>query len=432
MLSLLEDPGLWDAPIVADVILPRLMQRFALEDQIPPLPKNPHLGMPLDGTEPTPSLGGLQACTALLKLAPSVEHSARLMTGFLEAYQGREITNLPPELAHALDEYQRSLGTSDLALALRRGSEDAVSEALKVVRDDSSDAALRISYIEILGQIDEPQVVAPLLGLLSSPSPAIKRAVMQALMNYPDPKIGQTICSRYQTTLPAEHGLRSTAHQILAARPAWTKQFLAEIATHRIKRQTIPLDIVQQMRLHDDSEIRATLDQLWGKTRSTPDEKREQIGRLHALITDQAERSPVRGQELFKKQCGVCHTLFDEGGQTGPNLTGYERTNLDFLLLAIVDPSAAIREEFTQYQCLTTDGRVLTGLIDAQTPTTVTLRGANNQQTLVNRDNIDTLQAMSTSIMPDGAMEKLTDTEVRDLFSFLMARTPPRSEVSSD
>ena len=426
VLSLLEDRSLWDAPIVSDVVLPRLMQRFALEDQIPPLPANPHLGVPLQGPEPTSGLGGLEACAALLKLSPSSEHSAKLMAGFLEAYQGREIVDLPSDLASALDEYQRSLGTSDLALALRRGGDDSVAEALKVVRDDSADAALRISYIEILGEIDKPQVVSPLLGLLSSRSPAVKRAVMQALMSYSDPKIGQTICSRYQSTLPNEHGLRSTAHQVLASRSDWTKQFLSEIATHRIKRQTIPLDIVQQMRLHNDPEIQSTLDELWGKTRSTPDEKRKQIERLESLITDKEKRSPKRGYELFKKQCGVCHTLFDEGGQTGPNLTGYERTNLGFLLLAIVDPSAAIREEFTQYQCITTDGRVLTGLIDEQTPTTVTLRGANNQQTLLNRDDVDVLQAMPTSIMPDGVVEKLTDAEIRDLFSYLTSRTPPQ------
>src|SRR5690606_13773721 len=135
----------------------------------------------------------------------------------------------------ALDEYQKSLGTSDLALALRRGSDEAVADALKVVRDNGADTALQLSYIEILGQINKPQVVSPLLGLLGSNSPAIKRAVMQALMNYDDPKIGQTICSRYQSTLPAEHGLRDTAHQVLASRAAWTRQFLEEITSNRIR-----------------------------------------------------------------------------------------------------------------------------------------------------------------------------------------------------
>jgi putative heme-binding domain-containing protein len=127
---------------------------------------------------------------------------------------------------------------------------------------------------------------------------------------------------------------------------------------------------------------------------------------------------------LFKQHCGVCHTLFDEGGQTGPNLTGYERDNLGFLLLAIVDPSAAIREEYTQFQVATVDGRIVTGLIDDQTPTTVTLRTANNETTVIKREDIDILQAMDTSIMPDGLTEKLDDRQLLDLFAWLMQPTP--------
>ncbi len=75
---------------------------------------------------------------------------------------------------------------------------------------------------------------------------------------------------------------------------------------------------------------------------------------------------------------------------------------------------------------LTNDGRVLTGLIDDQTPTTITLRGVNNQTTLINRDDVDVLQAMDKSLMPDALVEKLTDDELRDLFAYLTARTPPQ------
>ncbi len=355
------------------------------------------------------------------------------MTGFLEAYQGREIANLPASLRSALDEYQQSLGQSELALALRLGNQDAVRQALRIIGDESAEVPTRLTYLEILGQLKESRLVGQGLTLLgSSRSPAIKRAALEALMNFDDARIGQTICSRYHTTLPAEHDLRATAHRVLASRPEWTRQFLEEIATFRIDRQTIPLDIVQQMRLHDDAAIQSALDQLWGRTRATPAEKQQQIARLQSLLARGGRQSPngelplVAGRELFKKHCGVCHTLFDAGGQTGPNLTGYERTNLDFLLLAVVDPSAAIREEFTQFKVLTTDGRVLTGLIDAQTPTTVTLRGADNQTTLVNRDDIELLQAMETSLMPDGLTEKLTDAELRALFAYVMSRTPPR------
>jgi putative heme-binding domain-containing protein len=423
LLAWLEEPAVWEAPIVKDVVLRRLMQRFAMDAVA-----DASAGNASDST-------AFDACARLLEMAPSDGHRSVLIAGFLEAYQGREIKNLPPALTAAIEDYQQRIGKSDLALGLRLGKDDAIREALKVVRDESADAGTRLAYLELLGQIGKPQVVSPLLGLLTSRSDAVKRAAMLALINYDDPKIGQTICSRYHSSLPAEHDLRSTAHRVLASRPVWTKQLLAEIEGFRIKPADIPLDIVQQMRLHDDQEIQKLLDKHWGRTRATPEEKQQQIARIRRILAGAASQSsqtetpdPIAGRELFRKHCATCHTLFDEGGQTGPKLTGYERDNLDFMLLAIVDPSAAIREEFTQFQAITADGLVLNGLLDDQTPTTITLRGANNQTTLLDRDDVDVLKAVETSLMPDGLMEKLADQEILNLFAYLTRRTPLPAE----
>ena len=112
--------------------------------------------------------------------------------------------------------------------------------------------------------------------------------------------------------------------------------------------------------------------------------------------------------------------LFNEGATIGPNLTGYERSNLDFLLTAIVDPSAGIREEFIQFQIATVDGRVLTGMLTDRNNTTVQLRDAKNHLTTIPRSEIEELQAMKTSLMPDGILKRLNDDEVAALFAYLM------------
>ncbi len=421
LLKLLEDSAWWQAPLVQQALLSRLMQRFAMDDLAPAsAPSSPG------------AMTGLEACTRLLELAPGDAERSRLIAGFLEAYQGRAIQNLPPALAAAIADYQQRIGTSDLALALRLGQPDAVAKALQVVTSESADIAQRLACLELLGQLGRSEAVGPMLGLLGSPSPAIKRAAMLALINFDDPRIGQTICNRYHSSLPAEHDLRSTAHRVLASRAVWTRQFLQEIEEFRIKPEWVSLDVVQQMRVHPDPEIQKLLDKHWGRTRATPEEKQQQIERIRRILAEArgaaasgADPSdPFAGRELFRKHCGTCHTLFDEGGQTGPKLTGYERDNLNFLLTAIVDPSSAIREEFTQFQVITHDGLVLNGLLDNQTPTTITLRGANNQTTLLNRDDIEVLRAVETSLMPDNLLEKLTDVEVRDLFAYLTRRTP--------
>ena len=79
----------------------------------------------------------------------------------------------------------------------------------------------------------------------------------------------------------------------------------------------------------------------------------------------------------------------------------------------MVDPSLAIREEFTNFLIVTADGRTLTGLITEQNTRTVTIRGANNQATLVSREDIDTLQALPISLMPDNLLAPLRSRRLR-------------------
>lgn len=408
VLTLFGDRALWDHPITAKTIVPRLMQRYALT------------GKPED----------LETCAQLLAIAPSDAHKQTLISGFLEAYQGREIKQLPESLTQAITAYQKSLGQDDLVLNIRLGKQEAIDEALKFIANEGADRPKRLSYIAVLGEVKAAKVSPVLINLLGSPSIAIKRAALQSLINFDDPAIGEAICSRYHTSLPDEQDLRSIAHRVLASRAAWAKKLLAEVAAFRIKAAVIPLDIVQQMRLHEDAEVQTMLNKLWGKTRATSEEKQQQVARLRTALVAQRGKTVdaeqmTRGRALFTKHCATCHTLFSEGGQTGPNLTGYERDNIDFLLLSVVDPSAAIREEFTQFQIVTTSGLTLTGLIDKQDDRTVSIRGANNQSTLLNREEVEILKAMDTSIMPDGLVEKLSDTELADLFAYVMTRTPP-------
>jgi len=401
VLALFQEPSVWSLPIVERSILERLMERYAMAG----------------GSE------NLETCARLLAMSPGPHATTRLMVGMLEAFRGREITGLPPRLAEALDRYQQGLGKSDLALGLRRGDPAAIAQALKVVADEKADRPTRLAYIEILGQIHQPKAVATLTKLLSSSSHAIKRVALEALMNYDDPAIGKVVLRQYQTTLPDELGVRSTAQRLLASRKSWTLALLDDIEASSIEQTSIPLTVVQQIRLQNDPEITRRVEKLWGKVRPSPAEAQQQIERYQSLLRS-GRGDLAGGKAVFTQNCATCHKLFGEGGSAGPELTGYERTNLEFMLPAVVDPSAAIREEFTNFAVFTTDGRTLTGLIQDQNNRTVTLRSVDNQTTLVNRDQIETLQALPVSLMPDGLLGKLTDQQVRDLFVYLMSRAP--------
>ena len=72
---------------------------------------------------------------------------------------------------------------------------------------------------------------------------------------------------------------------------------------------------------------------------------------------------------------------------------------------------------------LTLDGRSLNGMIAAQDDATVTLRNAENQLTVISRDDIDSLRALQTSLMPTDVLRDLKDQELRDLFAYLSLGT---------
>ncbi len=134
--------------------------------------------------------------------------------------------------------------------------------------------------------------------------------------------------------------------------------------------------------------------------------------------------NPYRGKKLFLTNCGKCHQLFTDGGQIGPNLTPYKRDDLRGILLNVVNPSLEIREGFENFVVFTADGRTLNGFVEEQDNRVVVLKGADGQRLIIPRDDIEVMQSIRTSIMPEGILKPLDDQQVRDLFAYLRSTQP--------
>ena len=127
---------------------------------------------------------------------------------------------------------------------------------------------------------------------------------------------------------------------------------------------------------------------------------------------------------LFNKHCAVCHQLFGEGTKLGPDLTFANRTDRDYLLVSIVDPSAVIRREYLSYIVETKDGRKLTGMIVEQSAGKLTISDAKNQRTTLDQSQVESLKESPTSLMPENLLKELKPQELRDLFSYLQMKPP--------
>jgi putative heme-binding domain-containing protein len=132
------------------------------------------------------------------------------------------------------------------------------------------------------------------------------------------------------------------------------------------------------------------------------------------------------GEMIFADRCGKCHQLFGKGESVGPKLDSYDRTNLQFWLTAIIAPNIEIREGYQLYQVVTVDGRVLTGLIAGEDLNSTSLRTADGQLVTLSKDSIEHLQAMKSSLMPEGLLQELRPTQIQQLFVYLASQPGAR------
>jgi len=125
---------------------------------------------------------------------------------------------------------------------------------------------------------------------------------------------------------------------------------------------------------------------------------------------------------LFQQICGLCHTLYGEGAKIGPELTGSDRQNLDYVLENILNPSAVVPENYRMWTITMKDDRVLNGIILAKNEDTVTLQTISEKQVL-QRSGIQTMSESQVSMMPEGLLQAIGDQQACNLVSYLMSST---------
>jgi putative heme-binding domain-containing protein len=137
------------------------------------------------------------------------------------------------------------------------------------------------------------------------------------------------------------------------------------------------------------------------------------------VLTEDRIRSanPSHGRATFARVCAQCHTLYDQGGQVGPNLTGSNRFNLDYVLQNVVDPSAVIAREYQVTLIRTKDGRVVSGI--AQETENAVKVISETGTVVVPRDEIDKVKRSELSMMPEGLVNGMSEADFTDLVAYL-------------
>ena len=246
---------------------------------------------------------------------------------------------------------------------------------------------------------------------------ALRAPALRGLAAFDDAESAPAILALYGKLTEAE---KRDAINTLVSRPSSAGRLFDAIEKGDVPRTDVHAYHVQQLLGFKDEALAKRITAVWGEIRATAKDKLELIARQKGQLTAARLKSAdlSNGRRLFAKTCSACHVLFGEGGKIGPDITGSNRANLDYILENILDPSAIVGKDYRMTVLALNDGRVVSGLIQKETDSALTIRTINDT-VVVAKGDIDERKLSELSLMPEGQLNQLTPDEQRDLIAYL-------------
>ncbi len=358
-----------------------------------------------------------------------------ILESMLAAFAGKANLKAPAAWERAYGKLMAARSESVHQLTERAAVALGDVRIFPVLRRRAVDADLpqaeRRRALDVLIEGRDPDLRETLVKLLDD---ADFRAIsIRTLAQYVDADIAKSLISLYPKLSRRE---KQDAVLTLAGRIESARALVDAIEQGTIPRQDVHAYHVRQIARLGSGELTGKLERVWGKLSESSAEKRQLMAqykrKLRRPVLSRADLG--NGRRIFAQTCGTCHTLFGVGEKVGPDLTGSNRADLTYLLENIIDPSAVLGKDYRMTLLQLEDGRVVSGLVQDESDSAVTIRTLNDTL-VIPKDDIEQRKLSELSMMPEKLLEPLAPDEVRDLIGYLgsprqVAMKGPRAPIN--
>ncbi len=370
-------------------------------------------------------IAGLRGSSSLAVLVDCLPNAAdpavqrAILDAMRASLRGQRNTAPPPKWSAVYDRLSQSddpsIHLQADTLAALFGDARAAQALRKRVCDPAADVADRKQALETLLATRDERLADVLCRLLSDAP--LRDAALRGLAHYDHPATPPAILAVYPQLTPSE---KRSALATLCARGAYAEHLLDAIAEGDVAGADLTADLVRQLRNLNHPRIDDKLNHVWGTVRDPDEGKAHQIAAYRRMLSSRPLHVPdlSLGRWLFVRACQQCHTLFGVGGRVGPNLTGSNRAQLDYVLANLVDPSAVMAHEYRSEVIATSDGRVITGIVRAENTSSLTIQTENETLVLPVGDIVER-KPSGKSMMPDDLLQHWSEREIRSLIAYL-------------
>jgi putative membrane-bound dehydrogenase-like protein len=280
----------------------------------------------------------------------------------------------------------------------------------EVATDKSKTIEARSVAVKLMGRLPWERSGQALLTLaLDDAQPDLAAAALKAVVAYPKVDVSGSLLAGWSRYTPAR---RDAVLGALLGVPFHVKGVLTAVEAKRLPVSAFTGVRRRQVLAAKDPAVKAIAERLL--TVSARPEALAEASKALAL-----KSVPAEGRAVFNAVCASCHRLDREGYAVGPDLFDIRRQTKENILFHIVNPDAEIAPAFTAYLAEAKDGRILSGILVGDTPTSITLRGPLGVEASLLRADLAKLEALPGSLMPTGLEAGLSKQQLADLLAYL-------------
>ncbi|MFN0053444.1 MAG: PVC-type heme-binding CxxCH protein [Planctomycetales bacterium] len=296
---------------------------------------------------------------------------------------------------------------------VREGLKPLFQDAVLLAQSEAAPAELRLEAIAALQFIEFDLAGEALLKLATTdPDQVIRLRVIDVLASYGDPRIADTLLGSFAAATPT---VRRALLQALLRHGERTKRLLAEIAAGRMAATDLDPLTVQALLKHADQGTRDQAQTLLASL--VPAERSQVLAQYQSALALKADAR--RGKAIFEKHCTACHKIDKAGVDVAPDIADSRTKTPAQLLTDILSPNQAIDNNYVSYTVVTADGKSETGVLSAETPSSITLRQPEGKTLRLLRQDIEELRSNGVSLMPEGLEKNISLEQMADLISYI-------------
>lgn len=358
----------------------------------------------------------LEMVVQAIDRAAEPQVKASLIRGMLSGLSGRRNVTAPKNWSAVSEKLYQSEHSDLLSLSSRLsqifGDKKAQQLAIHLAKDRSEEVESRTRALQSLITQKADGLESLLKQLVDDEDMTL--AAVRGFSAIASDDAPRMLLERFSRWNPA---LRKASIETLASRKPYARVLLRAIEDETVSRQEIPSHVARSLDLILGDEFRT----VFGEVPELETDRQASMKRYKDLITPDALKNAnaSRGRLVFEKTCANCHVLYSEGGKIGPDLTGSNRANLDYILLNSIDPSYDVPDGYKMVIIQTSDGRVINGVIAAEDNQRLVLKTVEQPELVILKEDIEARKVSPKSMMPDGQLDQLKPKQVLDLIKYL-------------